>query len=280
MLPERKSVHEYYSHTLPESNGVSVIDLAAQPHTGFNPEKLPQKGVKISDHEGVRYIRRDRNYMGLNVSLHSVLLRVPIDELSKPIAQPTKVELQSRAILRTPERQFGGYTEYEHLYWRGGWDDRLMQSVTATKIPSDVSGVLGSVSIRRYVLEQYGDISYGSVILNTRDVTDRLGVKLENGDPVFLDFTPEMVLATTYGPGPSVLEELSYDEVEKAGVKASFTNEAEQATFNVAAGPMSLKLRLGKVLKPDYPQHMFGEAEEWITDSGIFVGKAPIEALN
>jgi len=37
---------------------------------------------------------------------------------------------------------------------------------------------------------------------------------------------------------------------------------------------------LGKILKPDYPEIMFGRAEEWITDGGIFVGKTPTEILN
>jgi hypothetical protein len=43
---------------------------------------------------------------------------------------------------------------------------------------------------------------------------------------------------------------------------------------------MTFQLRLGKILKPDYPRLMFSENEEWVTDSGIVVGMLPIESLN
>jgi len=288
MSEERKDIRNYYSHTLPERDGVSVIDLATQPHIGFNPKILPQNDLEIFDLKGVRTIRRvkDKKIFGSEsfnprfIYLSNVLLSVPIDELSKPIAQPIAVQFQSEATMVTPDGYTGGDKVYEHLYRRLDWDDRLQQSLTATNISSRVSDVLRSVSIKRFVLEQYGDITYGSVILKSPDVTDKLDVRQEDGNPVFLDFIPEMVLATTYGPGSNVLKELSYDELERAGIKASFTNEDECATLNIASGPMSLNLHLGKVLKPDYPQIMWGKTKEkCITDSGILVLQAPFSAI-
>jgi len=149
--------------------------------------------VNVVDYDDIRTVEADRNDGGRNTSLHTTSLVVPISELSKLIAQPTQILLQSRDVLRTPDEEFAGHTEYEYLYWRGGSDDRLQQKVAVTKIPPSVSGVLRSVSIERYVLDHFGDIIYGKVILNSSRVTDKLGIRLEYGDSVFLKFVPDKV---------------------------------------------------------------------------------------
>lgn len=117
-------------------------------------------------------------------------------------------------------------------------------------------------------------------MLQTPEITDRLGMKLENDDPVFLAFTPDLVLAKTYGPGPEVIGELSYEQLAAVGLVAKFSNEPEQAVLDMAIGNTVFKLRLGKILKPNYPALLFSDTEEWITDSGILVGKVPAENLN
>ena len=100
----------------------------------------------------------------------------------------------------------------------------------------------------------------------------------DNDHPAFLIFTPDRIIADTYGD--LVLGELTYAQVEKAGIKAHFTDTDEMATLALAAGDLSFKLWVAKTVKPNFPALLFGEKEEWITDSGIFVGAVPIERQN
>lgn len=280
-----KYIHDYCAGAKSEETGVSAIDLATQGQLEFDRNLLPPRegSLFVEAHEsedGITWYR-DRNLGGANVDLHSTSLGVRKEELDKQTITPSTIQMQSRAVLRTEDgRNFAGYTESELIYWRGGWDDRLQQDVKAVHIPSRVSPIFETVSIDRYVLDRIGDCTYGHVIFNHagREITERLGVRLENRDPVFLAFTPEHVLATTYGS--TVLGEFSYEQVKEAGLSASFEDMPEAATLSLAAGQMSIKLRLGKTLKPNYPELMFSEQEEWITDSGILVGKIPLEALN
>lgn len=280
---QEKYIHDYCKQVVARRPEMSPIDVATEGQIAFAKALLPSREgdpiIEIQETEDGVFYSRDRNYMGANVDLHNTRMAIKREELGKPVITPSAVEMQSRAVLRTEDgRDFAGYTESEYLYWRGGFDDRLQQSVKAVHMPHSVSPVFETVSIDRYVLDRIGDCSYGHIIFNGHEITDRLGVKARRGDPVFLAFTPEQVLATTYGS--IVLKEISYDELKQAGLTASFHDEPEVATLSLATGQMSIQLRLGKMLKPNYPELMFSEKEEWITDSGILVGKVPQEALN
>jgi len=287
MFSERRSMQEYYAHTKPIGEGLSAIDRAVEGQLAFDPALLPQTlneelDIKIHNFDDRCRYSRGRNYGGLNVDLMTNSLDVRTDELKKSLAIPLAIEQQTRAVIHIGEDRwdFAGYSEYKHLYWRTGSDDRLQQTVKAVHIPSSVSPVVETISIDRYVLDWAGDLTYGHVILQTPEVTNKLGIRLSNGDPVFLVFTPDKVLATTYGPGPEVLGEVSYEALAETGIKARFGNEQTQALLDVGVGNLSFKLRLGKVLKPNYPSLLFSPSEEWITDSGIAVVKIPQEVLN
>ena len=255
----------------------------------FDSSLLPQasdeeRGIEVINFEdgGGRRYYRNRNYLSANIDYMNTSLDLRASEFGKRVVIPDGVEQQTRAVLRAEGQRygFGGYTEYEHLYWRRGFDDRLQQKVNAVHLPQGVSSVIETLSINRYALDWAGDLTYGLAILQTSEVTDRLGMKLSDGDPVFLAFTPDKVLGKTYGPGPEVIGETTYEKLADAGIKARFINEVDKATLNLAAGNVSFKLRLGKVLKPNYPELLFSDSEEWITVSGIFVGRVPVEALN
>ena len=279
----KEYIHDYCKQTVARKPEVSPIDMATGGQIAFAKALLPSRGgnpiVEIQETEDSVVYSRDRNFMEANVDLHRTRLVIRREELDKSVVTPSIVEMQSRAVLRTEDgRDFAGYTESEYLYWRGGFDDRLDQRVNVVHIPNSVSPIFETVSINRHVLDEYGDFTYGEVIFNDHEITDRLGVEAERGYPVFLAFTPEHVLATTYGS--IVLKEISYDELNQAGLTASFRDEHETATLSLAAGQISIQLRLGKILKPNYPELMFSEKEEWITDNGILVGKIPQEALN
>lgn len=282
MSPERKLIHEYYPHAI--STEGSIIDRAVKGQLEITPTLLPQAanedlGIEIYDFDDSRRYVRNRNVEGLNVDFMMTSLDVKTNQLGEPLAAPVAINQQTRAVFRTENNSsFAGYSEHEFTYWRTGFDDRLEQKVGIINMLKSISPVVESVLVRRFVLDNVGDVAYGSVFLQTREIVDKLGVGSSNGDPVFLTFTPEQVLVTTYGS--EVLGKISYEELAKVGIKAHFTDEPTQALLDLQVNNLSFKLRLGKVLKPNYPSLLFSPSEEWITASGIIVGKTPQEVLN
>jgi hypothetical protein len=184
---EYKHIDDYYPR--PEE-GQSPIDQAVQGQLEFSRVVLDQARAsafveEFAEDNGLT-LSRSRNLGGLNVDFHDTRLRIKNKEPGNEVVAPSVIEMQSRAVLRTQDGQsFAGYTENEYTYWRTGLDDRLQQRVVALHMPERVSPVFETVSINRYVLDRFGDLTYGNVIFNDREVTRGLGIKPRRGSCLF-----------------------------------------------------------------------------------------------
>ena len=249
----------------------------------------PEDGLEIFSKDGILLYSRDRNNGGRNVDFMNTTLRIDEVDLAQPLAVPSAITQQARAVLFTKGEapQFGGYTEYIHSYWgvrdsNGDYDryHRLDQEVKVKDMPARTSPNLKTVSIQRVALDGVGDMVYGHMIFQNKKVTDRLGIKTTYDDPVFLVFLPDRVLATTYGPNNEVLAEMPYALLANVGIRARFSNEQDKARLSIGERDQAIILQLGKKLKPDYAAKLFSPYEELITDSGISVSKFPEGSLN
>ncbi len=292
IFPERRDIAEWFQNTLNGEGGPdAVIDRAMCGQHGFNPALLhdmpnPDNRVEIFRGNGLDTYSYDRNAGGRNINYMSTTLSIDEADSTQDMAIPIAFTQQTRALLLTDdrERQYSGYTEYNHSYW-GPTDSnkrqhRLEQEIAVAELPASVSPTLKHISVHRIALNGVGDMIFGELIMQNREVTNKLGISTPNNGPVFLVFLPDRVLATTYGPGNEVLAEMSYQVLDSVGIRARFTNDTDKAKLSIGAGNLSIVLQLGKKLKPDYAAKLFSPEEEWITDSGISVSKYPQEALN
>ena len=286
MFNERRRLAEWFTHTLKGEGG--IIDRAVKGQLDFNPACLPtfpdpEKGIDIYHYpDGDVLFTRNRNLQKANIDYMNARLIVMGANLLEEKTTPKVFEQQTRAVLQAGEDNlfFAGYTEYEHLYWRTGVDNRLQQSVSVSHMPRKLSPTVTTIAIHRYALDWAGDLIYGEIILREPTITDGLKMKSYREDPVFLIFIPDCVLATTYGPGPEVLGQLTYDQLAKIGIHAHLKNEPHKATLALVVDNISFTLTLGKLLRPNYVDLLFSPSEEWTTYSGISVATIPQVALN
>lgn len=285
MSSERNKIHKYCISE-PLKEGVSAVEQATAGHVSFSKDALPpiEGDMFVETYtldEGSKVWTRDRNPGGLNTNLHSTKLVVGADEINKPIITPQLVLMQSRDILRD-EYEFAGYTESEVHYESADTNNRIFrQDVKVFHIPSEKSPFIETLTLQRQVLDYIGDCTYGLAILNNKGqaLAEELGVVHPAMNEVFLTFTSEHVLATSYNN--TVIDKFTYEQVRSLGFSVNYTDTPEKAELSLAAGNLSFKLWLDKKLKEDYPQYMFSEfTEEWIADGGVVVGKIPADSLN
>lgn len=293
MFKDRRRLREYVID--PGTSGISVgsaIDTYTKGNLQFNFSLLPQttdahSGVEIIDITGgggKRYIYGGSVFHN-NVNYMTTSLDLGPKGYEKDLVTPDQIKQDTRSVLFDDmiNQNFAGYTEYFYWYRRkGDSHDRLEQRVAVTRIPESISLLVDRISIIRVAKNHVVEQIYGFVGLKTPEIPDRLGMSLPDGASVSLAFVPNKVLGINYDDvgANEVIAETAYDKLEGAGIKARFINEEDKAVLALAIGNISFKLSLGKVLKPNYPDLLFSESGEWITDSGIYVGQIPQQMLS
>lgn len=281
-----ENIYERYLNQSPLPHSETYVGRAANTELKFDRNLLDvlDKNPEIERGVNKTHIRytADRNTNGANYDLHRTSLSIAIAELDKSdtLIVPSIVEMQTRKpLLTNDQKNFAGYTESEYTYQEG---EKLESLVEVLHMPFSISPVVETIKVKRIILDNYngitGDMTYGSLILQDRDLARQLGLTSSEDRPAFLNFTPDKIIADTFFD--TVLGELTYPDLEKIGIKAHFTDTPEVATLALAVRDLSFKLKLVKKPKPNYPVVLFSENEEWLTDSGIFVGKVPIVRQN
>ena len=175
----KENIYEAYLNQPTLVRGETYVARAANPALRFDRnllddlDKNPDIDRRVYEKDQLIEYMADRNSGGMNVDYHSTHLVVAIAELDKPDTQimPYFVEMRSRKPFFTQDfGNFAGYTETEfryeqpHDYERG----RLENQVKVLHIPSNVSPVVETISVKRIVLDWAdirGDMCYGSLIL-------------------------------------------------------------------------------------------------------------------
>ncbi|MCR4329346.1 MAG: hypothetical protein NUV65_02250 [Candidatus Roizmanbacteria bacterium] len=282
-------IYTGYLNQPPLSNGENYIMKAARPSLQFDRSLLnildQDQRVCSSCSEGDISYFRYRNREGRNIDFHTTEMKIGADALggSSQLIMPDFVELCTRHPYLSQSNQPAGSTEYKFIYATpNGGNGRLESQVKLLHLPEDVSPVVETLSVSRDVLNRrdvMGDISYGSLITQDNQIARRLGIQSGDSSPPILIFLPDKVVPMNTG-WEVVGDPFSYEQLQRAGIKATFTDTAQAATLRLAAGDLSFNLCLAKEVKPNYPALLFGEREEWITDSGIHVFSLPHEMSN
>lgn len=281
MLQERHSLHIYFPpQAETQTNKTSIIDRAAQQaRLGFNAALLPQlkemRGIKLSEDNGYRSYATGAGIIGPNLLLK-------MEDLTNESVMPVILQQTTSPILVYPDRRWypaRNNSEVTYTLFRTGKPhDRLEQTVSLRDLSSDFDPDIRIAKVRHLVHPFYGEMTYGEVSLqaansertqNAQSAINALGISAGN-DPVFLVFIPDKVLATTYGPGPEVLAELTYEQLENAGVKAEFQDKPENASLELQSTfGHPIKITLEKFVKSDYPLLLFSRPSASITDSTV-----------
>jgi hypothetical protein len=288
MSGERKKyIHDYFPEFEPANDGLNAFDIATrQGNVPLNRSLLPPREsgqlIDVRELDGDITWARRRSSGNPDADFHYTELKVKGKQLSQEIIVPSTIQAQNTAVIVTSGRtRLAGITESNYIYWRDSpiTTDRLQQNVKVALAPSHLRPTVRVASVNRYV---FGNrhFAHGHVIFEHSypDITDRLEVEHAQGDPVFLAFTPDGVLATTFST--IVLKELTYQEVSRAGLAARFEDTSERINFSLGIGEMVMQMGFSKILKPNYPELLFSEREEWITDRTIHIGLVPQSRLN
>jgi len=278
MAPDRKLFHSYFEDTVPTKKGVSVVDHATSGQLRFNAKLLneliknyPYTHTEDVGEESLRFYRmrasdNRRVYYAYN------LLEIPKNKSDSTGVLPIAVRQKTRTPLNeNDDGAFIGKIAFEYAYSKKDGKESLRQEIVLSEI---ISGVVAELGIRRRVLPDWGDMTYGFAVLNDNRIPKAMGFMPESDEPVILKFLPDRVVGVTKD-GENVVGEDSNRLLYalSLGLIVNFENARGGAILEAITNDHLYYLQLGKILDFDYYRKMLTDVGEWVTDSGVLVDK-------
>lgn len=232
----------------------SLLETVMHDQVGFDPRMLPDNII-----QGTKGIV-DGTVLVLEIksppdqlNMFNSSLWVSVEELRKPIAIPEIIDQSVRFSLK------GVRTKFTYRYTGPRSDSPGLLQQFRLELPVDVGSIIKGIDLTREVIDNIGDLRFASVwLLPEAENGIRQLLDLPINTAVGLLLVPGHVLVTQ--GGARVIAELRESDLQKIGINGRLDDDEDEMVANVASGPFSVTIKLGKRLECDYPSFMFGSS--------------------